>query len=236
MRTLKYLFLFFFIAIANVPAFAQSEPTGLIRIECPVNQYLDANNKYAKDYEQSFEIHATISGHLKNGELYDTAKVEFGRMSTLALGPFPHGVYTIKIIGQLFIRAKKNKQDDPDRGYTLSVTGGEPSYFETNDSSHNDRIYEPSYYYFVKVIKDIVIEDGAVTLIEGPFQSDCTYFKTFAERTCPKCNKSDHVVPILYDDYLEDKLKYKADTWYYVPRKFNGCEPMAYCKDDKLEF
>ncbi len=222
--------------IADVKTFAQSEPTGLIRIECPVNQYLDANSKYAIDYKCSFEIHATISGHLQNGELYDTAKVEFGRMSNLAFGPFPKGVYTIKIISQLQIRARKERQEEPDRGYMVYVTSGEPRYIEATDSGYNDRIYEPCYYYFVKVVRNVVVKDSCTTMIEGPFQNDCTYFKAFAERECPKCHKGDHVVPILYDDYLEDKLKYKADTWYYVPRKFNGCEPMAYCKDDKLEF
>ncbi len=75
------------------------------------------------------------------------------------------------------------------------------------------------------------------TIAPPPF---CAYDNTLNNPTCPKCRRSDSVLPVLYDG---EEVETPAEITLPAPIKShkalvpdNGCNPNWYCGRDKLSF
>jgi len=93
---------------------------------------------------------------------------------------------------------------------------------------------------FSLAISDICLYKDSTTKVVAVFPPDCSYNRHVLNRTCPKCNKRDKVIPIKYGLRvpLYDKNGNIIDEGEYRPRGcvVSDCDPSWYCKRDKVEF
>ncbi len=73
-----------------------------------------------------------------------------------------------------------------------------------------------------------------------PAAQSCRYDATLHNRTCPKCHRSDNVLPILYDsETLEDPhapLQRTFPVYHQSTEGATDCDPNWYCSRDRITF
>lgn len=126
----------------------------------------------------------------------------------------------------------------------------DPKMGTTTDDNGNYKIGKiPIGIYNLKVS---YIGYGDTTLIEIKIMADtiltinlelpppCKYDGHRKNKTCPKCNKSDKVIPIVYGLLIstneEDPLKDEGKTFKSGGCNISYCDPHWFCKRDKIEF
>ena len=63
------------------------------------------------------------------------------------------------------------------------------------------------------------------------FKPNCPYAKTHKTTTCPKCKKSNQVVPIVYGKPGQELIKqYQAGKLVFGDCVMSNCMPFKYCK------
>jgi hypothetical protein len=74
--------------------------------------------------------------------------------------------------------------------------------------------------------------------IEINYPPECKYDNNKCDNTCPKCNKTDMVLPILYGFPIDEPVMHISKYSDYYPGgcSITGCEPHWYCERDKLEY
>ena len=79
--------------------------------------------------------------------------------------------------------------------------------------------------------------DTTITISVG---RNCIYDKHNISRICPKCNKSNKVIPIVYGLVIRKKshrkLNNRNSKKYYAGCIITHCDPNWYCKRDKTKF
>jgi hypothetical protein len=70
--------------------------------------------------------------------------------------------------------------------------------------------------------------------------ADCSYYLHLFNDACPRCNKRDKVLPILYSVKVPKDYSGRAEPFYKphwkAPKKTNGCNPNWHCTRDNLDF
>jgi hypothetical protein len=84
-------------------------------------------------------------------------------------------------------------------------------------------------------ISSIEISDNKTAKVKSMFPEDCVYLKDFHNKVCPKCHSSDNVIRVEFGDIVADPTD-NAPESYHANRESTGCDPVWYCKKDKLEF
>ena len=96
---------------------------------------------------------------------------------------------------------------------------------------------EKSFSYFSKVIS---IQNDSIINVELTFPEDCKFMKHSLIKLCPKCKRSDRVIPIAYGlgipiiDSLGNVKK--EEKSYPGGCTVSNCDPSWYCERDKLKF
>ncbi len=97
--------------------------------------------------------------------------------------------------------------------------------------------FEKSYYYFSRLIS---IQNDSISKVELTFPEDCQFMKQSLNKHCPKCRRSDRVIPIRYGlgvplfDSLGNIIK--EERSYPGGCTVSNCDPNWYCERDKLKF
>ena len=100
----------------------------------------------------------------------------------------------------------------------------------------------PGYRYYLKkvMVPGIVVTAGKAAPVSVTFPAPCQYYKDFTHRECPKCHKSDQVVPNVWGDPVVDpetgKIPYEDEMHWVMDHDPTGCDPIWYCKRDSFEF
>lgn len=86
----------------------------------------------------------------------------------------------------------------------------------------------------IKVMPDTILTVN----IELP--PPCKYDANKKNNTCPKCNKKDKVIPIVYGLLIstngDDPLKDEGKTFKAGGCGISNCDTHWFCKRDKIEF
>lgn len=84
-----------------------------------------------------------------------------------------------------------------------------------------------------------ILVDGD-TALHLTYYNYCQYDYSLNNRTCPKCNKRNAVIPIMYGLPVstdgEDPQKLDGIKYILAGCETTGCDPHWYCKRDKLSF
>lgn len=141
-------------------------------------------------------------------------------------------------------------------GYLIDKLSKEPVIgatiimFETNDMTVSDtngffkvnNLETGKYSFGVKLIgyKDTTISNVVVEPDLNPelniFLSECKYHILGHPKTCPICGKTDNVVPILYGVATKKMIKKEKKGLALLGGDRTGCDPLYYCKKDKIKF
>ena len=90
-------------------------------------------------------------------------------------------------------------------------------------------------------IKDVTISAGKATPATTAFPGgSCQYYKDFRDKHCPKCHKTDKVVPNVFGELIMDPMKGPVDhqnEFHLIDRHDpTCCEPVWYCNRDQVMF
>lgn len=71
-----------------------------------------------------------------------------------------------------------------------------------------------------------------------PAAQPCAYDATLHRNACPKCHRSDKVLPILYGDGITDDVATLPATGSYYQSEAGStdCDPNWYCSRDRIRF
>ncbi len=142
------------------------------------------------------------------------------------------------------VGAVMNTTDGTKIGFTtISIEGMKQSFstsrfgafkFSLDPGIYHLTAYEPSM--GKSVLRNVEVKAGEETTIEFAFPI-CEYNEYLYSSTCPYCNKSDQIIPIVYG-YPSEGLFKKAEKGEV---KLGGCvisdcDPHRYCKRDEKEF
>lgn len=130
------------------------------------------------------------------------------------------------------------------------VIGATIIMFETNDMTISDtngfftiiNLESGKYSFGVKLIgyKDTTISNVVVepdlNVELNIFLSECKYHILGHPKTCPICGLTDNVVPILYGVATKKMIKKEKKGLVLLGGARTGCDPVYYCKKDKVKF
>jgi len=68
------------------------------------------------------------------------------------------------------------------------------------------------------------------------YLSECHYHILGKNNICPVCQKSDMVIPILYETASKKMIKLARKGKAYLGGHRTGCDPTFYCKRDSLKY
>ena len=90
-------------------------------------------------------------------------------------------------------------------------------------------------------INGVVISAGKATAATIAFPGGtCKYYKDFQDKRCPKCHKTDKVVPNVFGELIMDPMKGPEDhqnEYHLIDRGDpTCCEPVWYCNRDHIMF
>jgi len=81
---------------------------------------------------------------------------------------------------------------------------------------------------------EVSIFQDSTTYIKIGFTDSCLFSNSSkSNKKCPKCHKSNKVIPILYGLPLGEM---DTENFYYAGCEITGCDSYWYCKRDKLRF
>ena len=116
------------------------------------------------------------------------------------------------------------------------------TYHIAIEGEYEDICCAPGYRYRLKNVTGpaVVVTAGNATATAATFPAPCAYYKDFTHRECPKCHKSDQVLPNEWGDPVVDpetgKIPYE-DTYHWDDgHDPTGCDPVWYCKRDNIMF
>jgi hypothetical protein len=88
--------------------------------------------------------------------------------------------------------------------------------------------------------KDTTISNMSLTYGKSVYLtlylSECPYHILGKNNICPVCEKSDMVVPILYETVSKRMIKSAKKGNAYLGGHRTGCDPTFYCKRDSLKY
>lgn len=85
------------------------------------------------------------------------------------------------------------------------------------------------------VIKGVEIIENRQTEIKLILPPPCKYDARAKNKRCPKCNKKNKVIPIVYGLIIGIDKKYQK-RHYLGGCVISGCDPNWYCKRNQLKF
>ena len=142
-------------------------------------------------------------------------------------------------------------------GYLIDKLSKEPVIgatilmFETNDMTVSDtngffkvsNLESGKYSFGVKLIgykdttiSNVVVVEPDLNLELNIFLSECKYHILGHPKTRPICGKTDNVVPILYGIATKKMIKKEKKGLALLGGDRTGCDPLYYCKKDKIKF
>lgn len=84
-------------------------------------------------------------------------------------------------------------------------------------------------------INNIVVEPGKDLNLKF-FLSECEYHILGHPNTCSICGMNNEVVPILYGVASKKMIKKEKKGLAFIGGSRTGCDPVYYCKKDKMKF
>ena len=166
-------------------------------------------------------------------------------------------IKTIAFILILILIANKGfSQNGIISGYVFDKVSKEPVIganiimFETNYMTVSDtsgffeikNLVSGKYSFGIKLtgykdttINNIVVEPGNDLNLKF-FLSECEYHILGHPETCPICGMIDEVVPILYGVATKKMIKKERKGVALIGGERTGCDPVYYCKKDKVKF
>ncbi len=163
---------------------------------------------------------------------------------------------TIFILILILIANSGFAQNGIIRGYVFDnvskkpVIGANITMFETNEMTVSDtsgffeirNLNSGEYSFGIKLIgykdttvNNVVVEPGKDLILKF-FLSECEYHILGHPTTCPICGKTDEVVPILYGVATKKMIKKEKKGLAFIGGARTGCDPVYYCKKDKVKF
>jgi hypothetical protein len=84
----------------------------------------------------------------------------------------------------------------------------------------------------------IINKTDSTTIIKMTFPADCKFNRHSLNKVCPKCKRTDKVIPIEYGLPMPDENgnDFLAKKHYLGGCFVSNCDPSWYCERDKLKF
>ena len=90
---------------------------------------------------------------------------------------------------------------------------------------------------YFRVFENINLQHNKRTVCSSDFPLDCPNNKYIEGKICPKCHKSDQIIPIIYGLPDPTSLKGEVGVDYSLGGCITtGCDPDWFCKRDWTEF
>jgi hypothetical protein len=137
-----------------------------------------------------------------------------------------------------------------DNGSKKPIIGANIIMLKTNDMTVSDtsgffeirNLDSGKYSFGIKLIgykdttiNNVVVEPGKDLNLKF-FLSECEYHILGHPKTCPICGMTDEVVPILYGVATKKMIKKEKKGVAFIGGARTGCDPVYYCKKDKVKF